>query len=183
MITVPYTVFKTRVRDDSIEGENPFRWQNVTTDEIFTGKKVLIFGLPGAFTPTCTNSQLPGFEMLYDEFRNYVDEIYCISVNDAFVMYQWAKSLEIEKVKMLPDGNGEFTRKIGMLVDKSNLGFGMRSWRYAAIVDDGVFTDWYVEEGLEDNCPDDPYEISDPDAILEDIELQDALENPLFMKK
>lgn len=129
---VPDVVFKTRVRDESVPGPNPFRWQDLTTQEIFGGKKVVLFALPGAFTPTCSSTHLPRYEELYDEFKAVgVDSIVCLSVNDAFVMYQWGLKQGAKNVFLLPDGNGEFTRKMGMLVDKSNLGFGMRSWRYA----------------------------------------------------
>ena len=110
-----------------------------TSAEIFSGKRVVIFSLPGAFTPTCSAYQLPGFEEKYDEFAALgIDEIYCISVNDGFVMNAWAKDQGIEKVKLIPDGNAYFTRGMGQLVRKANLGFGERSWRYAAVVADGV---------------------------------------------
>ena len=132
---VPHTIFHTRVRDESIGGPNPYRWEKVSTDDYFKGKKVILFSLPGAFTPTCSTYQLPDFEKLYPEFKNLgIDEIYCISVNDAFVMNAWAKSQDIKNVKVIPDGSGDFTRQMGMLVKKDNVGFGMRSWRYAAII-------------------------------------------------
>jgi peroxiredoxin len=135
--TVPNVVFKTRVRDESVGGENPFRWQDRTTSELFGSKRVVVFALPGAFTPTCSSTHLPGYEKRYDDLNALgVDDVYCLSVNDAFVMFQWGKHQGVEKVKLLPDGNGEFTRKMGMLVEKSNLGFGMRSWRYSMIVND-----------------------------------------------
>ena len=165
---VPSSVtFKTRVRDESVEGPNPFRWQDRTSDEIFTGRKVIVFSLPGAFTPTCSSTHLPGYEALYDEFaKEGVDEIICMSVNDAFVMFQWGKNLGAEKVTLLPDGNGEFTRKMGMLVDKANLGFGYRSWRYSMLVEDGEITQQFVEPGLDDNFGEDPFEVSDADTML-----------------
>ena len=166
-VRVPEIVFKTRVRDESIIDENPYRWQDVTSKEIFDGKKIVLFGLPGAFTPTCSSTHLPGFEKKYDEFKALgVDEIYCLSVNDAFVMKQWADKLGVKKVKMLPDGNGEFTRGMGMLVKKENLGFGERSWRYSMLVEDGVITKLFIEPGLSDDCPDDPFEVSDADTML-----------------
>lgn len=165
--TVPNVTFKTRVRDESIGGDNPFRWQDLTTDEIFKGKKVVVFALPGAFTPTCSSNHLPRYEELYEEFKKEgVDEIYCLSVNDAFVMYQWGRHLGVEKVKLLPDGSGEFTRKMGMLVEKDNLGFGDRSWRYSMFVDDGQIEKVFVEPDFADNCPTDPYEVSDADTML-----------------
>ncbi|MBT6057582.1 MAG: peroxiredoxin, partial [Gammaproteobacteria bacterium] len=135
---VPEVVFKTRVRDESVEGENPFRWQDVSSEEVFSGKTIVIVALPGAFTPTCSSTHLPGFEQKYQELKDLgVDEVYCLSVNDAFSMFQWGKNLGVEKVKLLPDGNGDFTRGMGMLVKKENLGFGDRSWRYAMVVKDG----------------------------------------------
>ncbi|MGZ8929329.1 MAG: redoxin family protein, partial [Methylobacter sp.] len=121
--TVPDVVFKTRVRDESVGGDNPFRWQDVSTDDIFKGKKVVVFSLPGAFTPTCSSQHLPGYDAKYQQLIDLgIDEVYCVSVNDAFVMYQWAKHLGIRHVKMLPDGNGDFTRALNMLVKKENLG-------------------------------------------------------------
>ena len=125
---IPVVTFKLRVRDDSISGPNPFRWEDKSSTEIFQNKNVLIFSLPGAFTPTCSTYQLPEFEDCYEKFKaNGVDEIYCVSVNDAFVMNSWGKAQNLIHVKLIPDGNGEFTRQMGMLVDKNNLGFGQRS--------------------------------------------------------
>lgn len=167
MEKVPDVVFKTRVRDESIGGENPFRWQDVTSQEIFGGKRVVVFSLPGAFTPTCSSTHLPRYEELYDEIKAQgVDAIICLSVNDAFVMFQWGKKLGADKVFLLPDGNGEFTRKMGMLVDKANLGFGMRSWRYSMVVNDGTIEKMFVEPGYADNFPEDPFEVSDADTML-----------------
>jgi peroxiredoxin len=166
---VPDVVFKTRVRDESVGGDNPFRWQDVTTADIFAGKRVVVFSLPGAFTPTCSNEQCPAFERLYDEIRSQgVDEIVCISVNDAFVMHQWGRKLGVKKVRLLPDGSGDFTRRMGMLIDKSHLGFGYRSWRYAMVVDDGAIEAWFEEPGINDEGADeDPYGVSSPEAVLE----------------
>ncbi|MGQ9866749.1 MAG: peroxiredoxin [Pseudanabaenaceae cyanobacterium] len=164
---VPEVVFKTRVRDESVGGENPFRWQDRTTAELFGGKRVVLFALPGAFTPTCSSTHLPRYEELYDEIKAQgVDEVICLSVNDAFVMYQWGLKQGVQKVFLLPDGNGEFTRKMGMLVDKSNLGFGMRSWRYSMVVNDGKIEKMFVEPGYSDVCPTDPFEVSDADTML-----------------
>jgi len=164
---VPNVTFKTRVRDDSIEGPNPFRWQDVTSDELFKDKRVVLFALPGAFTPTCSSTHLPGYEALYDEFKKHgVDEVICLSVNDAFVMYQWGRHMGVEKVRLLPDGSGEFTRKMGMLVYKDNLGFGLRSWRYSMLIEDGEIVKMFVEPGYADNCPSDPFEVSDADTML-----------------
>ena len=165
--TVPQTTFKTRVRDTSVEGENPFRWQDITSNDIFKGKKIVLFALPGAFTPTCSSTHLPGFEAKYEDLKaRGVDEVYCLSVNDAFTMFQWSKSLGVKNVKMLPDGNGQFTRLMGMLVKKENLGFGDRSWRYSMIVDNGEITALFSEPGKMDNCPGDPFTCSDVDTVL-----------------
>ena len=164
---VPDVVFKTRVRDESIGGDNPFKWQDVTTKDVFAGKKVIVFSLPGAFTPTCSSTHLPRYEELYAEIKGLgVDEIYCMSVNDAFVMYQWGIKLGAKNVKLLPDGNGEFNRKMGMLVEKSNLGFGLRSWRYSMLVNDGKVEKLFAEPGFSDNCETDPFEVSDADTML-----------------
>lgn len=168
--TLPEVTFKFRVRDESVGGDNPYRWQEYTTQDLFQGKRCILFSLPGAFTPTCSTYQLPNFEKMYDEFKaKGIDEIYCMSVNDAFVMNAWARDQGLENVKVIPDGSGKFTRQMGMLVDKDNLGFGMRSWRYAAIVDDGEIEKMFVERGFEDNCEDDPYEVSSPENIMENL--------------
>ena len=167
---VPDVTFRTRVRDEEIGGPNPFRWQDKTSDDYFAGKRVVLFSLPGAFTPTCSTFQLPDFEKLHGEFQaEGIDTIYCISVNDAFVMNAWGKTQALENVQLIPDGSGEFTRKMGMLVAKDNLGFGMRSWRYAAIINDGVVEQWFEEDGFSDNCDSDPYGVSSPQNILENL--------------
>jgi thioredoxin-dependent peroxiredoxin len=167
---VPDVTFRTRVRDEQVEGPNPFRWQDMTSSDYFAGKRVVLFSLPGAFTPTCSTYQLPDFEKLHGDFQaEGIDAIYCISVNDAFVMNAWGKTQNLEHVKLIPDGSGEFTRKMGMLVAKDNLGFGMRSWRYAAIINDGVVEQWFEEEGFSDNCDSDPYGVSSPQNILENL--------------
>jgi peroxiredoxin len=164
---VPSITFKTRVRDETVEGPNPFRWQDVTSEDIFSGKKVIVFALPGAFTPTCSSTHLPGFEDKYDEFRALgVDEVYCLSVNDAFTMFQWGRHQDVEKVKLLPDGSGEFSRLMGMLVRKDNVGFGARSWRYSMLVEDGQVTTLFPEPGKCDNSPVDPFEVSDAGTML-----------------
>ncbi|MGB5972970.1 MAG: peroxiredoxin [Nodosilinea sp.] len=164
---VPEVTFKTRVRDEAVGGSNPFRWEDLTTSDLFAGKKVVVFSLPGAFTPTCSSNHLPRYEELYEEFKAQgVDTIVCVSVNDAFVMYQWGQKVGAKNVFLLPDGNGEFTRKMGMLVDKSNLGFGMRSWRYSMLVDDGKIEKLFVEPEFGDNCPTDPFQVSDADTML-----------------
>ena len=166
-ITLPDVTFHTRVRDESIGGDNPFRWQDMTTADYFKGKRVVLFSLPGAFTPTCSTYQLPGYENGASDFTaEGIDEIYCMAVNDSFVMNKWAQGQELKNVKVIPDGAGEFTRKIGMLVDKSNIGFGMRSWRYAAVIKDGVIEAWFEEPGRDDNHGEDPYGESSPETVL-----------------
>lgn len=170
---VPDVLFKVRVRDDTIGGDNPYRWDYQSTLDYFWGKKCVVFSLPGAFTPTCSTFQLPDFEKLYPEFKaKGIDDIYCVSVNDSFVMNKWAQQVVdggLKHVKVIPDGSGEFTRKMGMLVDKDNLGFGMRSWRYAMVVNDGVIEQMFVEPGFIDNCEDDPYGESSPQNILKHL--------------
>ena len=164
---VPSVTFKTRVRNDALGWPNPFEWKDLNSDDIFKGKKVVVFSLPGAFTPTCSTSHLPRYEELYADFKAQgVDAVVCISVNDAFVMFQWGKSQNAKNVFLLPDGNGEFTRKMGMLVDKYNLGFGQRSWRYSMYVEDREIKKIFAEAGFEDNCPTDPFEVSDADTML-----------------
>ena len=165
--SVPQVTFKTRVRDESVDGENPFRWQDVSTQDVFADKKIVLFALPGAFTPTCSSTHLPGYEKHHEDFlAQGVDDVYCLSVNDAFSMFQWAKQLDIHKVKMLPDGNADFTRLMGMLVKKQNLGFGDRTWRYSMLVIDGEIQQVFSEPGKMDNCPDDPYTCSDAETML-----------------
>ena len=168
--TVPDVTFKTRVRDESLNTENPFRWEDKTSADIFGGKNIIIVSLPGAFTPKCSSTHLPGYEANYEAFKaKGIDEIYCVSVNDAFSMFQWAKQLGIEKVKMLPDGNGDFSRMMGMLVKKNNLGFGDRSWRYSMHVVDGEIKAQFVEAGMMDDCPEDPFLVSDADTMLQHL--------------
>ena len=175
--TVPNVTFKTRVRDESIGGDNPFRWQDKTNADYFAGKRVVLFSLPGAFTPTCSTFQLPDFEKLFPEFQAAgIDAIYCISVNDAFVMNAWGKSQGIDNIGLIPDGSGKFTRCMGMLVEKDNLGFGDRSWRYAAIINDGTVEAWFEEPGFEDNCETDPYGESAPQNILAHLTQKAAAE-------
>lgn len=164
---IPEVTFRTRVRDESVGGSNPFRWEDVTSQDYFGGKRVVLFSLPGAFTPTCSTYQLPGFEKAFDEMKGLgIDAIYCMSVNDSFVMNQWAKAQGLKNVKVIPDGSGEFTDKAGMLVRKDNLGFGARSWRYAAIIKDGVVEAWFEEPGRCDNHGEDPYGESSPETVL-----------------
>ncbi|ANO50604.1 glutathione peroxidase [Woeseia oceani] len=152
---VPKTQFRTRVDHD---------WVNVSTDDVFAGKTVVVFSLPGAFTPTCSSSHVPRFDQLTDRFRQLgVDTVACISVNDAFVMNEWKEAQKAENVVFLPDGNGEFTDGMGMLVGKEDLGFGKRSWRYSMLVKDGVVEKMFIEP----EKPGDPYGVSDADTMLE----------------
>ena len=177
---VPAVTFKYRVRTDGQPipyvdttngGENPFDWQDVTTEDIFAGKRVVVFSLPGAFTPTCSTYQVPGFEAQYEEIKALgVDEVYVVSVNDTFVMRQWMISQGVKNIKFIPDGTGEFTEKMDMLVCKDNLGFGDRSWRYAAVINDGTVEQTFIEAGKEDNCPTDPYGVSSPETVVAYLE-------------
>jgi glutaredoxin-like protein len=151
---VPQVTFRTR-------GEH--EWVNVTSDEVFAGKTVVVFSLPGAFTPTCSSSHVPRYNQLAPAlFEHGVDEIVCISVNDAFVMNEWKDAQRADKIRFLPDGNGEFTEGMGMLVGKEDLGFGRRSWRYSMLVRDGVIEKMFIEP----EKPGDPFEVSDADTML-----------------
>ena len=176
--TVPQVTFRVRVRDESIGGDNPFRWQDYTTDDYFKGKRVVVFSLPGAFTPTCSTYQLPGFENNAQAFYDKgVDEIYCVSVNDSFVMNKWAQQVVdggLQNVKVIPDGNGEFTEGLDMLSCFTARGFGCRSWRYAMVVDNGEITHFFEEPGRQgceiDSDPErdtDPYTVTSPEHVLE----------------
>ncbi|MEH6528491.1 MAG: redoxin family protein [Porticoccus sp.] len=161
---VPNVTFKTRVRGESIGGKNPFRWQDVSTADIFPGKSIIIFSLPAAFTQTSSSTHLPDYEAKYDELKSLgIDEVYCLSVNAPFTMLQWAKNLGINNVKMLPDAHADFTRLMGMLVKKEN---GKMSWRYSAYVVNGEIKKIFSEAGIMDDCPDDPFECSDVDTMI-----------------
>jgi len=152
--SVPNVTF--RVRKDN-------EWVNITTDDLFKGKTVVVFSLPGAFTPTCSSTHLPGYNDLAGVFhQNGVDGIVCISVNDTFVMNEWAKDQEANNITLIPDGNGEFTDGMGLLVDKSDLGFGKRSWRYSMLVKDGVIEKMFIEP----EEPGDPFKVSDAETML-----------------
>jgi len=151
---VPNVVFKTRTNGEFVD---------VSTDDLFKGKTVVVFSLPGAFTPTCSSAHLPRYNELAATFKaNGIDEIVCISVNDAFVMDAWKENQEADNVTLIPDGNGDFSRGMGMLVDKSDIGFGERSWRYSMLVKDGVIEKMFIEADV----PGDPFEVSDADTIL-----------------
>lgn len=154
---VPEVVFKTRQNSE---------WVDVSTQDVFGGKTVVVFALPGAFTPTCSGSHVPRFNQLAPVFwDNGVDDVVCLSVNDTFVMNAWQQDQGADNLTFLPDGNGEFTQGMGMLVDKSGLGFGHRSWRYAMVVRDGVIEKMFIEPEVEG----DPYEVSDADTVLDYI--------------
>lgn len=164
---VPSVTFKTRVPDEAASAAGQYKWQDVSSDDLFAGKKIVLFALPGAFTPTCSSFQLPGYEHQYDDFKALgIDEVYCLSVNDAFVMNAWGKDQKIENVKFIPDGSGLFTRELGMLVKKDDRGFGERSWRYAIFVDDGTIKKAFIEPGFMDNSEPDPFEVSDAQTML-----------------
>jgi glutaredoxin-like protein len=154
---VPQTTFRTRRGHESVD---------VSTDEIFKGKTVVVFALPGAFTPTCSSTHVPRYNQLTPALRQQgVDEVICISVNDAFVMNEWKREQKADNVTFLPDGNGDFSRGMGMLVPKSDLGFGERSWRYSMLVRDGVIEKMFIEPDV----PGDPFEVSDADTMLDYI--------------
>ncbi len=152
---VPQVKFQVREND---------QWQTWTTDDLFKGKKVVLFALPGAFTPTCSSTHLPRYNDLAGEFKKVgVDDVICLSVNDTFVMNAWKEGQEAENVTFLPDGNGEFTSGMGMLVDKKDLGFGPRTWRYSMLVNDGKIEKMFIEPDV----PGDPFEVSDADTMLD----------------
>ena len=165
---IPDSTFYTRVRDETIGGDNPFKWVLKTSKDIFLNKRSVVFSLPGAFTPTCSTFQVPGYEKAYDEILSLgIDEVYVVSVNDAFVMRKWMIDQGVWNIKALPDGNGDFTRMMGMLVDKSNLGFGYRSWRYSMVVGpDCTVERMFEEPGLRSCAPGDPYGESSPEVML-----------------
>lgn len=166
---VPSVTFPTRQNDE---------WVNVTTDELFAGKTVVVFSLPGAFTPTCSSTHLPRYNELAATFKAHgVDEILCVSVNDTFVMNAWAADQESDNVTLIPDGNGEFTEGMGLLVNKDDLGFGKRSWRYSMLVKDGVVDKMFIEPDL----PGDPFEVSDADTMLDYIAPNAAKPEPVTM--
>lgn len=151
---IPKATFKTR---------SAHEWVHVGTEEIFAGRTVIVFSLPGAFTPTCSSSHAPRFNQLAATFRAHgIDEIICVSVNDGFVMNEWKLSQNAENIRFLPDGNGDFTRGMGMLVGKEELGFGLRSWRYSMLVRDGLIEKMFIEP----EEPGDPYNVSDADTML-----------------
>ena len=151
---VPNVTFRTRTGHE---------WIDVSTDEVFAGKSVIVFSLPGAFTPTCSSSHVPRYNQLVPEFEKLgIDEVICVSVNDAFVMNEWQRAQKAERVRFLPDGNGDFSAGMGLLVGKENLGFGKRSWRYSMLVRDGVIEKMFIEN----EEPGDPFSVSDADTMF-----------------
>ena len=171
-LQIPKVTFRVRVGDEvetdggcAIGGQ----WINKTTDDYFSGKRVVLFSLPGAFTPTCSSLQLPSFEKEYGQIKLLgIDEVYCVSVNDSYVMNAWADQMNIEQVKLIPDGSGNFTRFMGMLVGKNHLGFGNRSWRYMAVINDGVIERWWQEPGINnEGSDDDPYFETTPKNMVD----------------
>ena len=169
-MNIPEVTFKTRIGDNqnlgggcSIGGE----WKDVSTNDLFNNKKIVLFSLPGAYTPTCSSQQLPGYEDKYEDLRKYVDVVYCLSVNDSFVMNAWFRDQNIKKVKPIGDGEGQFTKGMGMLVNKPKQGFGMRSWRYSAFIDNGKVVKMFVEdEKNNESNDDDPFKVSDVNTML-----------------
>ncbi len=166
---VPNVTFRTRKNN---------QWVDLTTDDLFAGKTVVVFSLPGAFTPTCSSTHVPGYNQLAKVFKqNGVDDIICMSVNDAFVMEEWAKAQEATNITMIPDGNGEFTEGMGMLVDKADLGFGKRSWRYSMLVKNGTIEKMFIEP----EEPGDPFKVSDAETMLNYINPQATKPKNVFM--
>lgn len=166
--TIPDTVFHTRIRNAGLAGPNPYEWKDVSSRGIFEGRNIVLFALPGAFTPACSDDHLPGYEEACGDFHSLgVDEVICLSVNDAFVMFQWAAAQQIEKVRMLPDGNGDFSRAMGMLISRSNHGMGRRSWRYSMYVEDRQILKVFAEPGFQDNPAGVPLQASDAQTMLD----------------
>ena len=175
---IPKVTFKIREGDLSEDGGCNFDegcWTEKTSDEIFNDKKIIVFSLPGAFTPTCTSQQLPGYEAKYEDFKAMgIDEVYCVSVNDSFVMNAWANKEGIKNIKVIPDGSGVFTKGMNMLVKKDDKGFGERSWRYAAIINNGIVEKMFEEPGKEDNCASDPYGESSPETVMKYLNMKNG---------
>jgi glutaredoxin-like protein len=166
---VPNATFKARPDD---------QWRDITTDDLFKGKTVVLFSLPGAYTPTCSSTHLPRYNELAPVFKqNGVDDVVCVAVNDAFVMNEWKQGQEAENINVMPDGNGDFTKGMGMLVDKRELGFGQRSWRYSMLVKDGVIQKMFIEPEQEG----DPLEVSDADTMLRYINPEASPPEPVVM--
>ena len=168
---IPKVEFRIR-EGDSSDNEDVCavggKWINKSTDDFFKGKRVILFSLPGAFTPTCSSQQLPGFESNASRLTELgIDEIYCCSVNDSYVMNAWAKKMNISNVKVIPDGSGLFTKYMGMLISKDHDGFGQRSWRYMAVINNGVVEKWWQEPGINNSgSDDDPYTETTPENTI-----------------
>ena len=168
---IPQVTFRTRTGDNqslgggcAIGGE----WKDITSGDLFKGKKIVLFSLPGAYTPTCSSQQLPEYEEKYRELKKYVDEVYCLSVNDSFVMNAWFRDQNITKVKPIGDGEGKFTKGMEMLVNKPAQGFGMRSWRYSAFINNGEVVKLFAEDGKNNESNDsDPFKVSDVNTMLD----------------
>ena len=166
---VPNVVFKARLND---------QWKDISSDDLFKGKTVVLFSLPGAYTPTCSSSHLPRYNELAPVFKeNGVDDIICVSVNDAFVMNEWKVGQDAETITFIPDGKGDFSEGMGMLVDKRNIGFGMRSWRYSMLVKDGIVQKAFIEPDKEG----DPFEVSDAETMLRHINPNAQVPEPVVM--
>ena len=169
-MNIPEVTFRTREGDVNFFRKCGFggEWKDKTTDDYFKDKKVVLFALPGAFTPTCYQHHLPEYEEKYDEMKSFgIDEIYVLSVNDTFVMNSWMEAMKAKNVKAIADGEGKFTKGMGMLVNKPKQGFGMRSWRYSALIDNGEVKKMFIEEGKNDESnDDDPFKVSDANTML-----------------
>ncbi|PHP68633.1 peroxiredoxin [Zhengella mangrovi] len=165
---VPDAVFHTRLRNEALGGANPYKWKQLTSRDVFGGRNIVLFALPGAFTPACSESHLPGYEAHYDDFMaRGIDEVVCLSVNDAFTMFQWARAQSISRVFMLPDGNADFTRLMGMLVSRRNTGMGQRSWRYSMHAVDGEIRRIFAEPGFRDEPEGVPVNVSAAGVMLD----------------
>ena len=169
---VPNVVVHARVRDEHL-APNPYRWAPISARTLMGRGRVAVFSFPAAFSPTCSDEHLPAIEATYDRFEAAgCRAMFAVSVNDAFVMHRWGEALGIEKVHLVPDGNGDFTRRMGMLVSRRGLGYGFRSWRYAFLADDGGVVAWFEEPGIGDDggTGDDPYGATAPEAVLARLE-------------
>ena len=166
---VPKVIFKMRFRDKKkTKKKNPYHWKSVSSKSLFKGKKIVVLSLPGAFTPLCSSNHLPEYDKMYKKLINLgIDDVYCISVNDAFVMHNWGKHLKLKHVKLIPDGNGDFTQKMGALVRKHNLGYGNRSWRYSMYVCDGKIKKIFSENNMQNNDTKDPLKYSNVATMLD----------------
>ena len=158
------------------------QWVDIKSNDLFAGKTIALFSLPGAYTPTCSSAHVPRFNQLQPVLKAQgVDEVICISVNDTFVMNEWAQDQKADRITFIPDGNGDFTKAMGLLVNKEDLGFGKRSWRYSMLVKDGIIDKMFIEP----NQPGDPFEVSDADTMLEYIapEAERPLNATIFTRK